>query len=213
MPARKIIDLRQLLAEKFPHPAPAAGSQWPTDLPALNEAAGGGLPRGAITELITPGSGSASLLHFFLRQVHREASFLALIDGSDSFAPDMALTAALPHLLWVRCRTVPEAMKAADLLLRDGNFPLVLLDLILNERNELQRVPQTTWYRLQRLVESWPTVFLVCSRRSMVGSAQLKLILQQEWTLEEVEQGADLSRLPFETRRAQQTGLDLAGAG
>src|SRR5204863_28205 len=77
-----------------------------------------------------------------------------------------------------------KAIKAADLLLRDGNFPLVIVDLILNSPEELRKIPQTTWYRLQRLVESVPTACLVLTRYGMVNSAQLKLVLENSWNLE-----------------------------
>ena len=66
-------------------------------------------------------------------------------------------------------------MQAADLLLRDGNFPLVILDLVLNPVEELRKIPPSNWYRLQRLVEPAPTAFLVLTPRSMISSAQWKL--------------------------------------
>jgi hypothetical protein len=62
----------------------------------------------------------------------------------------------LRQLLWMRCTKALEAVKAADLLLRDGNFPLVIVDLILNSPEELRKIPQTTWYRLQRLANRCP---------------------------------------------------------
>src|SRR5882724_1413268 len=155
MPASgKIIDLRKLLAERFPH-APAAPATRLATIPVLDESTEGGLPRGAITELISArtSAGSASLLH----AAHRDNYFLALIDGRDSFDPCGLNTASLRQLLWVRCSKASEAIKAADLLLRDGNFPLVIIDLVLNLAEELRKIPQTNWYRLQRLVELAPT--------------------------------------------------------
>src|ERR1044072_193452 len=85
----KIIDLRNLLAERFPHPSPATASRLSTGLPSLEEPIRGGLPRGAITELISPGTsaGSASLIHALVQCAYRDNYFLALIDGRDSFDP------------------------------------------------------------------------------------------------------------------------------
>ena len=50
----------------------------------------------------------------------------------------------LSRLLWVRCRGAAEAMKAADLILRDGNLPLVLLDLAGNPPAQFWDIPATT---------------------------------------------------------------------
>jgi hypothetical protein len=95
-----------------------------------------------------------------------------------------------------------EAIKAADLLLRDGNFPLVLLDLMLTSPNELRQIPQTRWYRLQRLVEPTSTVLLVFSRRSLVASARLKIALQNKWTLTTFERENALSCARLEVQRS-----------
>src|SRR2546429_9663687 len=197
MPANgKIIDLRKLLAERFPH-APAAPTTRLVTLPVLDESTEGGLPRGAITELISPqiSAGSASLIHALLHAAHRDNYSLALIDGRDSFDPCGLNNASMRHLLWVRCSKAPEAIKAADLLLRDGNFPLVIVDLVLNSPEELRKIPQTTWYRLQRLVEVVSTACLVLTRYEMVSSAQLKLLLENSWDIRTIETHAALSRM------------------
>src|ERR1700694_1151470 len=130
----KIIDLRNLLAERFPQSFTAPAPRLATGLPAIDEAIGGGLPKSAITELSSPklSAGSALLLYALLQSAQRDGYFLALVDGRDSFDPS-ALgglgNRRLRNLLWVRCTKALDAVKAADLLLRDGNFPLVVLDL------------------------------------------------------------------------------------
>jgi hypothetical protein len=103
-----------------------------------------------------------------------------------------------------------EAVKAADLLLRDGNFPLVILDLVLNPANELRKIPQTSWYRLQRLVEPVTTAFLVLTRRSMVSSAQVKLMLDNCWTLKDFGNRDVVSELKIHVRRIHGAG-QIAG--
>ncbi|MGI8891596.1 MAG: hypothetical protein ACR2G0_12555 [Chthoniobacterales bacterium] len=203
----RIIDLRKLLAQRFPQETLPAADRWVTGLASLDTALGGGLTKGAITE-ISNGAGSAgcaSLIAALLQRVRRERSFLALIDGRDSFDPQSMGDHALPHLLWVRSRAAGEAMQAADLLLRDGNFPLVILDLVLNPVAELRRIPSSSWYRLQRLVEPAPTVFLVLTPRSLVNSAQWKLVLENRWTLGQLEKEAAhlQSRLQMRLQRAQ----------
>src|SRR5712671_5625324 len=199
-----IIDLRKALSERFPQrPAPAA-SVLTTGLSFLDQTSGGGLPKSAITELITPrpSAGSASLVHALLRSAERDRHFVALIDGSDSFDPGSSDNSALRHLLWVRCRKAFDAIKAADFLLRDGNFPLVIVDLVLNKIEELRKIPQTSWYRLQRLVEAAHTACLIINRQSMVSSAQLKIVLENSWTLEVLKKENAISNLRFRIQRS-----------
>jgi hypothetical protein len=206
-PRGSVVDLRNLLAERFPHSAAAAGTRLITRLSFLDQVIGGGLPKGAITELISSqiSVGSASLIHAFLEAAQRDRYFIALIDGRDSFDPSISGglgNAHLRNLLWVRCSKALEAVKAADLLLRDGNFPLVILDLVLNPPEELRKIPQTSWYRLQRLVESAPTACLVLTRQGMVSSAQLKIVLESSWNLESFETEAVLPRVRIRVQRS-----------
>jgi hypothetical protein len=217
----KIIDLRNLLANRFPSSPAPAGTRLITGLVSLDQAIGGGLPKGAITELISPqiSAGSASLIHALLKvdlaasvrdesvSPRRTARMsvlqpVALIDGRDSFDPCSLDDPSLRHLLWVRCTKALEAIKAADLLLRDGNFPLVIVDLVLNSPEELRKIPQTNWYRLQRLVELVPTACLVLARQGIVNSAQWKIVLENSWRLHHLEDENAMARLRFRVQRS-----------
>jgi len=200
----KIIDLRKLLAERFPHLPATPATRLATGLPFLDQAIGGGLPRGTITEVISPrkSAGSASFIHALINVAYRNNYFMALIDGRDSFDPCGLNNASLRHLLWVRCLKGSEGIKAADLLLRDANFPLVILDLTLNSPAELRKIPQTSWYRLQRLVELAPTVCLVLTRYEMVDSAQVKLVLESSWNLQTLEKQNAISELRITVKRS-----------
>ena len=212
----KIIDLRNLLAERFPHASSTTATRLSTGFPCLEESIGSGLPRGAITELISPArsathsvtggpgtsAGSASLIRALIHCACRDNYFVALIDGRDSFDPCGLDNESLQHLLWVRCTKASQAVKAADLVLRDGNFPLVIVDLVLNAPDELRKIPQTNWYRLQRLVKSVPTACLVFTRYEMVSSAQLKLVLENSWEIQTLETENALSRLRIVVKRS-----------
>lgn len=211
-----IIDLRKLLAERFPQEQlPPPGDRLVTGLEIFDQGLEGGLTKGAITELscAPPHAGSASIVAALLHRAALDRSFLALIDGRDSFDPFFVGESALRHLLWVRGRTAGEALQAADLLLRDGNFPLVILDLVLNPVAELQKIPASNWYRLQRLVEPAPTAFLVLTPRSMISSAQWKLNLENLWTLPQLDWEATAlqARLKIRVQRAQPNKWRMVG--
>jgi hypothetical protein len=227
-PAGSVLDLRKLLAERFPHAPAAAATHLVTGLSFLDEAIGGGLPKSAITELISPevSAGSASLIHALLQgdsagetpacSADKRSMFspVALIDGCDSFDPQPLGNACLRYLLWVRCTKALEAIKAADLLLRDGNFPLVIVDFVLNAPEELRKIPKTNWYRLQRLIESVPCACLVLTRQGMVSSAQLKIVLENVWDLASFEEEDAISRLRIRVQRShlQREEIKIAGA-
>src|SRR5207302_9266837 len=135
-----------LLAERCPHAPASAGGRLTTGLSFLDQRIGGGWPEGAITELISPqvSAGRASLIHALI-QPQRGAVVpvvphpVALIDGRDSFDPQPLGNACLRHLLWVRCNKAFEAIKAADLFLRDCHFPLVIVDLVLISLETLRK--------------------------------------------------------------------------
>ena len=200
----KIIDLRNVLAERFPGRSITTATRLVTGLAFLDEPIGSGLPRSAITELISPriSTGSASLIHALIYGACRDNYFLALIDGRDSFDPCGLDNPSLRHLLWLRCSKTYETIKAADLLLRDGNFPLVIVDLVLNAPEELRKIPQTHWYRLQRLVEMIPTACLVLTPCEMVGSAQLRVVLENSWNLKTLETQDALSGMRIVVKRS-----------
>src|SRR5438132_12614160 len=100
--SRQIIDLRNLLAERFQDPPALAGGQ--ISIPLLGRATDGGLRKGAITEIISPNTsaGSALLIDTLLQIAQRDRFFLALIDGGDSLDVHSVDATTLRHLLWFR---------------------------------------------------------------------------------------------------------------
>lgn len=195
--ATNIVDLRRLLAERFPAAhlpkPPPARTAFPTGVPAFDDALGGGLPKGELTELVATGAGSGGtqLLHALLRTRAEAGQFLACVDGRDSFDVDATEPFMLARLLWVRCQTVDEALKAADLLLRDRNFPLVVLDLKLNPAAELRKIPASLWFRFGRLVEQHGTTLLVITPQQLVGAASCRVRLENRLNLGTLNRGPD----------------------
>ena len=129
----------------------------------------GGLPRGALTEIYGPAcSGGTSFLFSALnaRTEHEEAC--ALIDGSDTFDPCSAAAAGvdLKKLLWVRCHSIDQTLRATDLLLQSGGFSFIAVDVSDISPKLVRHVPLDSWFRFRRAVEDTPTILLLLSRES-----------------------------------------------
>ena len=193
----KIVQLRQQLAEKFPglrtniedlHQQ--SRDTWSTGLKQIDRLLDNGLHRGTITEIVAEkaGSGSALFVGALLRKAAEEKMILALVDGQDSFDPTRFDNKTLSRLLWVRCKGADQALKATDLLLRDRNVPLLVLDLQLNPAAQLRRVPSSTWYRLQRIVEATSTLFIIVTPKAMVGCAQARLGFHSRFGLQSLQE-------------------------
>jgi recombination protein RecA len=144
----------------------------------------GGLPRGALTEILGPDcSGRTSLLFSALsmRTAHLEAC--ALIDGCDAFDPYSAEAAGvnLKQLLWVRCRNIQQTLRATDLLLQSGGFGFIALDLSDVSREVVRHVPLDAWFRFRRAVEDTQTILVVLEQESNAKTcASLVLRLKGE---------------------------------
>ena len=177
--------LRLLLAERFPQAAPRPAATLPTGVAAIDEAGDGGLPLGGITEVVAlaPSTGGQLLISRLLAATRRRRMRAALVDALDAFDPQSHEPPLLQHLVWVRCRTLDEAMHAADLLVRDANLALVMLDLRGVAGRALRGVPATTWYRLQRALERTDQALVVFTPAALVGSAGLRLGLAGPWPL------------------------------
>ena len=147
--------LRLLLAERVPQAAPRPAATLPTGVAAIDEAGDGGLPLGGITEVVAlaPSTGGQLLIARLLAAPRERRMRVALVDALDAFDPQSHDPPLLQHLVWVRCRTLDEAMHAADILVRDANLALVMVDLRGVAARALRGVPATTWYRLQRALE------------------------------------------------------------
>ncbi len=184
-------------------PAPQVIS---SGMPALDRAIGG-LPRGALTEIVGPASsGRTALLIAVLAeatsgvgllaclgqsgraaQFPSPPEFCALIDAEDAFDPASAAAAGvrLERLLWVRCgHNAEHALQAADLLLQGGGFGMVAMDLGDTPPEMARRISLTSWFRLRRAVEHTPAVLLAVSRQSNAKTcSSLTLECARESTL------------------------------
>ncbi len=180
----KIIELRKVLAERFPHQNSPPSFCFPTGWDPLDSLLGGGLPKGGITQLLIPNisSGGAIVLHEIIDAMQGLAHHVVLIDGKNCFEP----ITDHPLLLWIRCNNVLQALKATDLVLRDGNLPLVILDFKESLEKELRKIPCSAWYRFQRITEENRGTLLTITRHPVITNAQITISLSRQLSIDDL---------------------------
>ena len=176
----RLIALQAVLAEKFPSTPVRHAGILPTGIEAIDRSEGG-LRLGAMTEISGTPAGSSLLLAALLRTLAQEKRLGALVDCGKFFDPGSFQPNCLTRLLWVRCGLPAEAVKAADLLLRDGNLSLLVIDLQGVELRGALRIPANTWHRFQRVVEQGHMALAVFSSCPVVEGASVKITLDWDW--------------------------------
>ena len=155
----------------------------------------GGIPKGALTQICTPvgiTSGRTSLLLSLLAQVTGKEQFCAVVDASDSFDPESAdaVGVCLSRLLWVRCiqrgmKAVEQAFKSADILIQNGGFGVIAIDLGNVDEKLIRKIPLTTWFRFARVMEAMPTALVILlpySAAQSCAALTLNLDASAQWS-------------------------------
>lgn len=184
-PAANLAALRSLVAAWNPD-RPSSGGV-PTGIDALDTALGGGLPAGQLTECVAAAGGQL-VLSRLLETTRASRQRVALIDAMDTFTPDAVAPDALRHLVWARCRHPEETFPVADILVRDGNYAVVMIDLRDAPASTLNRTPSTTWHRLHRVAERQTAAILILSRQGLVPAVPFRLQLTLPLTLASLHQ-------------------------
>jgi hypothetical protein len=205
-----IENLRRKLRDQFPE---AHGSCQPAETvqapvrPFSMEL----FPTGAISEVVPAGatSGISLLVAGIVKDSEAGVSFpeIVLIDGADHFDPGSFSGASCSRLLWVRCACAMDMIKAADLMVRDGNLPFLMLDATGLSQTELARIPAAAWWRLRQLAGSNGSRLVVMSPGPVVPCAAYRLSLNSDLTLADFDRsrGELLERvraIPEKLRRA-----------
>lgn len=179
----RLVQLRSLIAARFP----GAVDDRLAQPPAPEGLAAPQLLAGRLVEVVTsPGCGGEGLLlwHFCTEA----KGTLALVDGADAFDPPALSSAIRQRLLWLRCRGAGEAVRAADLILRDGNLSTLLLDLRLLPERELLRLPSSVWHRLRMLAERAQGAVGIFSPCRLVPCAARRWVLDAGFGVEALEE-------------------------
>jgi hypothetical protein len=144
----------------------------PTTIAAIDTLLGGGLQRGKVVELVSRrGSGRFAVAISALAAATSVGEAAALIDLGDHFDPQLGEAAGidLRRLLWIRPKTLKEAVMATEMITATG-FQLVVLDVGLHPLRG-KRVPDASWVRLARTAESHGTAMLVSTPYPLTGTA------------------------------------------
>lgn len=183
MPAASIrTHLESLLhADGFGHTLPsrillgAPRERVPFGVPPIDDRLGGGLPVGALAQVVgPPSSGRTGAVCSLLATATARGELVAYIDAADTLDPSSAARhgVALSALLWVRCGGRGEtAFKVADAVVRVGGWRVAVLDLGDIPTRLLAKMPSSVYRRLQRAVELAPTALVLLADEPVAGPA------------------------------------------
>ena len=151
------------------------------DAAALDAVLHGGLPRGELSEVAgARSSGRTTLLLQVMAAATRRGEIAALVDTFDrlDLASVVAAGIDLDRLLWIRGeassppdRAIERALKALNLVLQSGGFGVAAIDLADAPLSALNRLPFTTWMRVQRTIEGSETACLIVGPHPIARSA------------------------------------------
>jgi hypothetical protein len=180
-----------------------------TGVPAVDTLLKGGLPLGAITEVVgAESSGRTSFALSFVARCTQASRVCAWIDVSDALHPESAAAAGvdLERLLWIRCGVVTnsrpslrngkllapikpwsridQALRVTDLLLQAGGFGAIILDMGSVAPEFTSRVPLATWFRYRAAAERSQAIILLLTQHPCAkSSAELLLRMQHQQSL------------------------------
>ena len=146
----------------------------PTGIAQIDDALGGGVARGHLSEIVGPrSSGRTLVLCRLLAAAAERGEATALIDTCDRFDPVSADAAGvdLTTLLWVReTGDATRALKAMNLVLQAGGFGIVAFDLADVHAMAVRQFPYTTWMRIARVIEGSQTAALIVGAERIARS-------------------------------------------
>ena len=193
MAVARVQDLEKLLRDRglgraLPKLEAPRHPPLPTGRADLDRRLGGGLPRGAISELTGPeSSGRTGLLFSILAQATQADELAVYVDATDALDPRTAEEAGivLENVLWVRCepkRTrrwetslrgeqADPAWQALNLAAAAGGFGVAAADLGGLPMRRLEQWRRRPWVRLKQAIEHSSTVLAVLAERHVAGSA------------------------------------------
>lgn len=185
------MQLREWLAVNAPHllgtkPVQGCARGW-SGVAELDRQVGSNWPGAGLIEWVRPleSAGATSLLAQVALQ--RGRGLVGWVDRDqldvESFPPGW-----LARLVWVRAGDELEAVRSAELLVRDGNFDPVVLDLGEGWWRVQARLPTGVWFRLGQVARQAGVrvVAVVPGKRNRVSGARLRVWCQGRRGVEEI---------------------------
>jgi hypothetical protein len=148
-----------------------------TTLAPFDALLGGGLPRGKMVELTgRRGAGRFSIVLSALAAATSMGEAAVLVDLGDHLDPQLAEENGvdLRRLLWVRPKTLKQAVMSTEMLAATG-FQLVVLDAGLHPLRG-RRAPDAAWVRLSRSAEAHGAAMLISTPYPLTGTASEAVI-------------------------------------
>jgi len=152
----------------------------PTTLTPFDQLLGGGLPRGKMVELTgRRGTGRFSIVLSALAAATSMGEAAVLVDLGDNLDPRTAeeLGVDLQRVLWIRPKTMKQAVMSAELIAATG-FQLVVLDAGTYPVKG-RRAPDAAWVRLARSAEAHGTAMLISTPYPVTGTASEAVIVAE----------------------------------
>lgn len=184
-----------------------------TGVDPIDDALGGGLPAGRLTELVCrPGTGGQSVVAAILSNTRELRQRVALVDASDGFSPEEYEPDHLRHLVWARARGLRDALVVADILVRDGNYSVLILDLRDVATSDFNRTQKSVWHRLHRVAERQPAAVLIQTSQDSIPAVRWRLSLPNAWGLKQLKRPrvSLIADMPVSTTRGLQEVLKTA---
>lgn len=184
----QLTQLRSQLAARFPA---AMQADFLRSSASASEALE--LCPGKLVELVSPEAtvGAGLILLHLSQQAQGPLAWVDAADGLDLASLPMELR---QRVLWLRAQGVNDSLKAADMLLRDGNLQTVLLDLRLVPERQLHGLPSSIWHRLRMLAEKAHAGVAVFTPFQTVGCAAARWSVKGAFDLNSLQHERDVLR-------------------
>lgn len=229
--------LRQQIESDFQHRYPSVLTPTAriirevaaTGISSVDELLDGGLPVGAISELIGPSSsGRTSIAMSFLARHTSTGSVCAWIDSCDCLDPESAAAngISLNTLLWIRCSNIQlqnqsdsarhspfkksqpwtrldQALRATDLLLQSGGYAAIVLDLADESTDHCRRIPLATWFRFRQAADRTRCSLIVLGKAAYAQSSAAVVLECQPSRIESLT-GTVIHGFSYNARRGRE---------
>ncbi len=146
----------------------------PTAIERVDALLEGGIARGKMVEIAGRGA-RFSVVIAAIAAATSIGEAAALVDLAGGFDPQVGEAAGidLRRLLWIRPKTLRQAVTAAEMITATG-FQLVVLDAGLPRLRG--RVPDASWVRLARAAEAHGTALVISSPYPLTGTTSEAMV-------------------------------------